>query len=507
MKSLALKNGLWNALSRVLLGAAQFVGSVLIVRGLNDISSEAYGVFSYYATLAGLLMTLGVLALPNALTKLASELRGSQQDGEAQSLARYLALLLLGLNTLLAVIVGIWAFTTEPPLRWYLLVVALTPLFHVLVRILSSLLWGYESYRPVAIASSVGGVVQVMLIAAAYVLDWGITGYLVAVVLSSNVVIPLVILMLQYNKLFYRQRLEPTLQVTALPHRKRFAKPNPDILKRFWHFATPATLVMVFDTIIWQRSEVLFLEHFSTPEQIGFYSLGFSIFFIFVGLGFALVNGYYPAISREYGSGNTQGVRSHLRQACVLGAMFSLPVAFGAVATLGYLLPLVYGETMRPAVLLTKILMASLPFSILAGVLGLTMNAINKIWYTLPLSLSVAVINLTLDWLLIPHYHALGGAVANSTAQLANAVAHIVLVQRLTGAALPHRQLLTLALTALVSTYLVPAFLQTLLPQPVAIFSSILLGASCYLVGLWLFGFLNVFGVSKRFTKRGLWTP
>lgn len=488
----ALQNGLWNASSRVLLGAAQIIGSVLIVRGLNAVDSEAYGLFSYYATIAGLLMTLGVLAFPNALTKLTSELRGGQEEEEAHALARWLAIVLLTLNLLIAALVGVLALYQPTPLRWYLLVVAATPLFHVLVRILSSFMWGYETYRPIAIASSLGGVMQVLLIVVAYWREWGITGYLVAVVLSSNIIIPLILLIL----------LVPQFKKRWLAANPQMRWPSRATLRRYFGFATPATLVMIFDTIIWQRSEVLFLEHYSSPEQIGYYSLGFSIFMIFVGLGFALINGYYPAMSREYGAGNLDKVREQVRQAALLAALFALPLTFGAWATMDRLIPFIYGEAMSAAEPVTNILLASLFFSVLAGVLGLTVNAINRIWYTLPLVMGLAAVNLVLDFLLIPRYGAVGGAVANSVAQLGNTVAHIVLVFYLIRVQLPWWRLAGLVVIAGLTTFGLPYGLGAFLPGPYGLGIIIVVAAVCYAVTLWLFGFLRPFGIANPFARR-----
>jgi O-antigen/teichoic acid export membrane protein len=474
----ALRNGLWNSLSRIVLGAAQIFGSILIVRSLT--SAEEYGVFSYYAWLAGILSTLGVLAFPNSLTKVASELRGTNSDDEAQALMRWLFFVLLAVNGLLGLAVAGRAWFVPAPQQYYLLIVALVPLMNVLVRLFSSLLWGYEQYRPIAIATSFAGVAQFVLIGVAYVADWGVSGYLVAVVLSMNVFIPLILLLSQGRRLIIS-----ALSIAHWPSRKT--------LVQYFDFFKPAALIIIFDAIVWQRSEVFFLERFSATEEIGFYSLAFSVIAIFIALGHSLVNGYYPAISREYGAGNWVRIRQQVSQAMLLAVIYATPLLFGGWVTIERLTLVMYGEKMLPMVDAARVLFIGLVPAVVAGVLGLTIGALSQVWLQVRIGITLAILNIVLDVVLITwlQYGAVGAAIANTGTQLTYAFWLYVVVRELSGVSLPWQNIFMVMAIGLVSTLVVPWLILQWLPSVMGLFVAIVVSALLYGMGLWVTGLMT----------------
>lgn len=475
----ALRNGLWNSLSRIILGAAQVFGSILIVRSLT--SAEEYGVFSYYAWLAGILSTLGVLAFPNSLTKVASELRGANESNEAQALMRWLLFVLLAVNGALGLVVAARAWFVPAPDQYYLLIVALVPIMNVLVRLFSSLLWGYEEYRPISIASSLAGVVQFLLIGIAYLADWGVSGYLIAVVLSMNVFVPVMLLLSSRG----RRLIVAALSVPAWPSRATLA--------RYFDFFKPAALIIVFDAIVWQRSEVFFLERFSSTEEIGFYSLAFSVIAIFIALGHSLVNGYYPAISREYGAGNLPRIRQQVSQAMLLAVIYATPLLFGGWVTIDRLTLVMYGEKMLPMVDAARVLFIGLVPAVIAGVLGLTISALNKMWLQVRIGISLAVFNIVLDLVLIAwlQFGSVGAAVANTSTQLTYALWLYVVVSKLSDVSLPWRPIGVVLIFGFLTTYLVPLWMQRWLPGVWGLLAAIVVAALLYGASLWGSGLLT----------------
>jgi O-antigen/teichoic acid export membrane protein len=471
----ALRNGLWNSLSRIVLGAAQILGSILIVRSLA--TEQEYGVFSYYAWLAGILSTLGVLAFPNSLTKVVSELRGANDDGEAKALVRWLFICLVGLNVLIGLIFLTRALVLPTPQRYYLFVVAMVPLSNVLVRMFSSLLWGYEQYKPISIATTFAGIGQFVLIFIAFVADWGVTGYLVAVVLSMNVFIPIL--------LFMTKGRQPIVEALSVPH-----WPSRQTLVRYFDFFKPAALIIVFDAIVWQRSEVFFLERYSTDEQIGFYSLAFSVVAIFLALGYSLINGYYPAISREYGAGNWARIRQQISQAMLLSVIYATPLLFGGWATIDALTQLLYGARMLPMVDPARILFLGLVPATVAGVFGLTIGALSKVWLQVRIGIVLAIVNIVLDFVLIMWLQlgAFGAAIANTSTQLTYVVWLYVVVKGLAGVSLPWRSIGAIVGIGFLTTYVVPSLIQQWLPGTVGLIVAIIVSAACYASSLWASG-------------------
>src|SRR5581483_3031186 len=116
----AIRNGLWNGLSNVVGAVTGLIGSILIVRSLTPVT---YGAFSYYVWLAGILAVVGTLALPEAITKITSELRGERRHIEARALSRWVAIAVFGANLLLSASVCVAALNQPPAQRQFLLVI------------------------------------------------------------------------------------------------------------------------------------------------------------------------------------------------------------------------------------------------------------------------------------------------------------------------------------------------------------------------------------------------
>ena len=481
--SRAVINGLWNSLGTITtIGVGIFI-SIFVVRSLND--EALYGQLSYYLWLAGLVTALGILGLPPALTRFTAELRGQGKQGEATALGRWVGIFMLGVNSLIGVGFLIAALRADPAIRTYLLLIALVPSFNALGRAISSSFTGRENYRPAVFATVAASLVQLALILASYLQDWGVYGYFFALI-SPNIVTTLFLLAAAYRA---RDSWERHVALTW------------QTVRRFASYSLPVTLQLVLDSIIWQRSEVFFLERFNTIEAVGFYSLVYTLVAMFIALGWSLVNGYFPAISYDYGAGNWEQIRSKINQALVLSASFTVPLTFGGLVTLPELIRLLYGENWLVVVPAGRILFLSLLPAVAAGVFGLTIGAVNRPWALIPLTIAVTALNLVLDFLLIPNGGAVGAAIANTAAQASFALLAFWIIWRLTRAVPDWRTLGGIVAISAVTTLLLPLAVLQLFSGLLGLVIAIPLAGATYAIGVLLMSpFLpSLEPVAKRF--------
>jgi O-antigen/teichoic acid export membrane protein len=440
----ALSNGVWNALAQTVSAVVGVVGSLLVVRGLT---TEEYGEVSYYLWLAGVLGAVGCWAMPGALTKLTSELRGAEREREATSLALTVVVAVLGVNALLTLAVLVWALAAPDESRPYLVIVAVALIPQGLATVMRSALWGVERYQPVALMTAVSSVVQLALIAIAFVVDPSAPLFLVAL-LSMHLV----------------QGIGMAVALVGVRAPRWPAGtgvlPNGDTLRSFTHFAVPATVVLLFDTIVWQRSGVFFLERSSTLAQVGYYGLAYTCFGLFLALGWALVNGYYPAISRAYGARDWVQVEAQFQQALMVAALFATPICLGGIVTAETLLTVLYGDKMRPAAPVTEILFLGLLPGVISGVFGLAISAVGGIWLHVRIGILISVVNIGLNLWLVPSYGAIGSAVATTAAQILAAGILIVVASRTYRIKLPFANLAGVVAIGIVTTGLVPLAVQ-----------------------------------------------
>lgn len=479
MKLLAIRNGLWYALSTVIAILTGLAGASLIPRSLT--TADEYGLFSYYLWLAGIIGLLGSLALPSALTKITSELRGQQQQQEAQALSQGVTLFLLAINLIMTIAVLLWAFEAPPPDNIFLLIVAIVILPNAVAAVLRSVLMGDERYGPVSLTATVASIVQLLLIGVAFLFKLGAAGFVAAMLFGSSLQVIGLLLAFRRAAGSFSLRFVPTL-------------PSRATLNNYLAFVMPSTICMISTQIVWERSEMFFLTWFNVETaQIGFYGLGYTVFNMFFLLGGALLGAFLPSISFDYGAGNWQAIRSKVYQGTLLATLYSVPLSFGGWVTMGQLIPWLSTEKMYPAVPVVQVLFAGLLPGTIGIILGVVLGAAGGIWMSARLGIIVSVVNIVLDIILIPQLYAVGGAVASTVAQTIYVVLMFLAVRQLYSIELPWATIAKIVLVGALTTFLVPLLVEQMLPPPWGIIGAIGAGGVLYLGSVWLLGYLKPF--------------
>jgi O-antigen/teichoic acid export membrane protein len=476
VKSLAVRNGIWNAASTAVMSMTAIAGSILVVRTFTP---EQYGTFSYYLWLAGIVVAMGTLAFPLSLTKVTSELLGEDDYAEAGALSFWVLALVFAVNVLIIAALIAIAITKSGPERIFLLIIAGVAAPSSMAAVSLSVLWGHQRYKPVAITMLIACAVQITLISVAFVLGWSIAGFLIAT-LSMSVVqsIGLFLIFLVER----RQRL--TLQ---------FRVPGRTTSKRFFAFLAPATLSQLITIIVWERSEVFFLERFSTLTQVGIYSLAYTTVAILLTLGWSLVNAYYPAISSDFGARNWAGIQQKFAQGTTLAVVYAVPLTFGGLVTIEHVFRILYGEKMLASVPVAQFLFIGLVPGVLGGMFGIAIGALGGMWLLVRVGSVVAIVNIALALILIPMYGATGAAVANTSSQFVHVTVLLYMVIVRYHLLIPWRNLFKVVALGSGTTLILPLILESWLPGVAGLALAIIAASSTYVLGLWAAGYVQLF--------------
>ncbi len=142
----------------------------------------------------------------------------------------------------------------------------------------------------------------------------------------------------------------------------------------------------------------------------------------------ALTYVLYPRFSREERRARVRGARTLIPRAGLFVAAAAVPLAIGA----RFLLPVIYGDAFRSAIVPTFILLVGLAGEGVAGVItaflyGEARPGMNS------LAMGAGVlVTVCLDLLLIPRFHAVGAAWASSAAYLTSTAMLYAIFRRLT---------------------------------------------------------------------------
>ena len=189
-----------------------------------------------------------------------------------------------------------------------------------------------------------------------------------------------------------------------------------DLMRRIRRYCVQGIGIQLLSSLVWDRSEVLFLKHYSSLTQIAFYSVSFTLTNNL--LTFPRVFASSTGISLMVEATREPGrIRNIVNNASRVLLLVAIPIHLGAAAIAGQALAFVYGDRYVGAISAVIIgAMLSIPraFQEIPDVLLRAADRQREIlvWFSI-----TGVLNLGLDWYLIPRYGSAGAAWGNGLAQ------------------------------------------------------------------------------------------
>ncbi|MFH1334907.1 MAG: lipid II flippase MurJ, partial [Candidatus Zixiibacteriota bacterium] len=161
-----------------------------------------------------------------------------------------------------------------------------------------------------------------------------------------------------------------------------------------------------------------FLSIFSTSTEIAYYNVAFILSSrTMILLPGALTGILLPAMSEVYGGGNKEELAKVHSNSTRYLAMLSFPLCLGGIAMAHQLLPLLYGQSYQPAVLLFGILL-------IGGAVGFIATSSSSLLYGTELQgivvkagILAALVNIVISRLTVVSWGAKGVALATAFAQ------------------------------------------------------------------------------------------
>jgi len=199
--------------------------------------------------------------------------------------------------------------------------------------------------------------------------------------------------------------------------RKIPLEPLPgQLVRSIRRFCIEAIAIQVLMTVVWDRSEMIFLRAFSSLEQIAFYSISFGLANNLLILprifGGATCVTLMAEASRDPGR-----VDSIVKNASRYLLLVAFPVHLGAAAITSQMIRFTYGAKYIgaiPVLMVAAILAIPRAFLEIADTLLRTADRQKRLFV---LYILTGLVNIALDWALIPHFGAVGAAWGNGLSQ------------------------------------------------------------------------------------------
>jgi len=200
--------------------------------------------------------------------------------------------------------------------------------------------------------------------------------------------------------------------------RPRWRTRLPEALSsRLTSYNRAVAVLLVLNTVVWERSELLFLGRFQGPDQVAFYALPFALTEKVVDLiPGALLGVLLPGLTYAQ-SIDPARFNAMFRDAIRYLAMLTLPICLLGIPLAPIIIRLLYGSEYSGAVIVLQILLVAVVFAVLGQASRAALLGMESQSWLLKTGLVAALVSIGLDLLLIPRYGAIGAAIANTTVQ------------------------------------------------------------------------------------------
>lgn len=408
-----LSGGMWSSLSRVLPQFYVLFQSAIAARLLGV---DGMGRQSFIAFVQLSLTLLFGLGLNGALVRYVAETLGQRRSDATRGLVNWVwrieSVAALGAFALFGLVASI---TPDLKAAWLLAGVACA--FGVLNHVPYAVLSGAQRWRQFSTISMVTGTAGTLCTVGVLLLGGGITGiFAVQAVIAAG------------SLLWTMSLTRRTLAAVA-------PEPGPfdDLRKPVLKFAAVNWIGFVLSLIVWRRSEFFFLKRYSNDTQIGLYSVAFAAVAALVNSLDAISVVIAPAVATLSGAGASERIRSGFSRAVRLILYLTLPMTAGALAVGPAGLRLVYGHAYAGSATPLLIMLVIFPVLPLMNLSSAMLWGLGKVRVWLVVCTVASVVNLSLNFVMIPLYGAVGAAIANSGAQVTAACAIVAYACRSTG--------------------------------------------------------------------------
>ncbi len=426
-----IRNTFWYGCVTVLGLGTGFVMSIVLARGLGP---SRMGDYSYVLWLSRTIDSLATLGFAFATTRYTASALAQDDPGLAWSCVRYLRKRQMIATTVVAALVlppVIWF--SPPSIRWSIVAIVLVMFPLTLEQIYSNSVYGAQRYDLTARVSTVKMTLQLAAAAGALALGLDIFGVVVA---TSAVV--LVSCALQRRSARGLYRAAPTAIPAAMKAEMRA-------------YLIPLSLVVVLDSLVWDRSEVFFLRLWASSQDIAFYSLAFGLSSKAMVLPEIAVGALLPAFSALHGSGATTEFARVYRTAIRSVALVGVPLATLSVALAPTMVRLLYGDAYTPVAALFCALIAVSVFGSARRVAWSALRGVGDRRGAVMATAVAAVVNVAAAACLTGPWGTWGAVVANTGAQVIATVWALAVMYRTYRCAMPAVDLAKICAAGLVA--------------------------------------------------------
>jgi O-antigen/teichoic acid export membrane protein len=336
---------------------------------------------------------------------------------------------------------------------------------------------GYRTMRPTVVVEALGRhTMQLLLVflasvlgltAVGFVTAWSIP-YLVAFAFAAGWLFKL-------NRRMHRR----TLQVGGAGR-----APDPGIASKFWRFTAPRGVATIAQTLL-KRSDIILVAALSSTTEAALYAAA-TRFVVFGQLAVqALQQALAPQMSATLARRDHDAAQDIYRTTTAWAMALAWPIYIASAVLAPWVL-LLFGSQYGEAAGVVAILSLAMLAATACGSVDTVLLMAGRSWLSLMNTGIALVINVGMNFLLIPTYGIMGAAISWAVAILVRNVLPLAMINRMLGMSPFGSASAWVAVTAVACLGFVPALLRVSGAPFTAVVTATVIGGLAYLALLWV---------------------
>ncbi|AQA02556.1 hypothetical protein BVC93_09065 [Mycobacterium sp. MS1601] len=183
-------------------------------------------------------------------------------------------------------------------------------------------------------------------------------------------------------------------------------------------FAAASWATGVLGGLVFGRTEILFLEHYTGIGAVGMFAAAVTVAEMAVQLPPMLLSALLPRFSEQHGLGAQDDMRRLYRTMTALIAMLIVPLCLGLAAVAPALVPLLFGADFTDSVPVASVLLVAAAVSSLGVTTFYLLQSIGKTGFLLMSNGLGLVGTIVLGFLLVPQFGLIGAAWSRAVVQV-----------------------------------------------------------------------------------------
>lgn len=411
--------------AQVVTAAFNLGGSIAIARAVGP---TVLGSYNYLVWIVGVASAVGTLGLPNAIVRFTAQLEPSSPGA-----ARRVAAHLLRLTLVVATVVGVAVFfCTRAGLfggrsgTVIAALVAVAVVANITSLAVLSLLRGQRRYRSIMVGLVVAVPLDIAGLVAILELWRTTSGLLLYFSINSAVGIVTLVVAAGGKLGVARGRVDKSVRT--------------DIFR----YLASVSIVILMDQVVWDRSEVVFLQHYAGARQVAFYTLAYVLISnVMTMIPGSVTNALFPHVASV--GADPDALREAYNGAVIVVSLAVCYLSFGGIAVAHPAVTTVFGDRYVGMVTVFRVLLLSGGIGAIVSVASTVLYATARQKALLVIGAVLTALNIGGDFVIIPRFGADGAAATNAVTQGVGAALLILVLWRLTGLALPARALRSVA--------------------------------------------------------------